>query len=116
MISFLGGQIEHPDIIYYENEKKNAIAPKITSKAKTSVQEQVNASFVSTLAEAMMQVGDAVAGNDVDKPETVEQRLRVYHEQTQPLIDYYTKEGILKEVDGTIDLEDVFAEITKILG
>lgn len=53
---------------------------------------------------------------DDDKPETVEQRLRVYHEQTQPLIDYYTKEGILKEVDGTIDLEDVFAEITKILG
>ena len=53
---------------------------------------------------------------DDDKQETVEQRLRVYHEQTQPLIDYYTKEGILKEVDGTIDLEDVFAEITKILG
>ena len=53
---------------------------------------------------------------DDDIPETVEQRLRVYHEQTQPLIDYYTKEGILKEVDGTIDLEDVFAEITKILG
>ena len=65
-------------------------------------------------------VCDACGGElilrDDDKPETVEQRLRVYHEQTQPLIDYYTKEGILKEVDGTIDLEDVFAEITKILG
>ena len=65
-------------------------------------------------------VPDACGGElilrDDDKPETVEQRLRVYHEQTQPLIDYYTKEGILKEVDGTIDLEDVFAEITKILG
>ena len=58
-------------------------------------------------------VCDACGGElilrDDDKPETVEQRLRVYHEQTQPLIDYYTKEGILKEVDGTIDLEDVFA-------
>ena len=78
MISFLGGQIEHPDIIYYENEKKNAIAPKITSKAKTSVQEQVNASFVSTLAEAMMQVGDAVAGTDVDGgslADTITERL-----------------------------------------
>ena len=78
MISFLGGQIEHPDIIYYENEKKNAIAPKITSKAKTSVQEQVNSSFVSTLAEAMMQVGDAVAGTDVDGgslADTITQRL-----------------------------------------
>ena len=60
--------------------------------------------------------GEKLILRDDDKPETVEQRLRVYHEQTQPLIDYYTKEGILKEVDGTIDLEDVFAEITKILG
>ena len=52
---------------------------------------------------------------DVDKPETVKQRLTVYHDQTQPLIDYYTKEGILKEVDGTLDLQAVFAEIVKIL-
>ena len=52
---------------------------------------------------------------DDDKPETVQQRLSVYHEQTQPLIDYYTKEGILKEVDGTVDLKDVFAAIVTIL-
>ena len=53
---------------------------------------------------------------DDDKPETVLKRLGVYHEQTQPLIDFYTKEGILREVDGTIDINDVFAEIEKILG
>ena len=53
---------------------------------------------------------------DDDKPETVSKRLKVYHEQTQPLIDYYTEAGILKEVDGTIDINDVFAEIVKILG
>ena len=78
MVSFLADEMEHPEITYYPNEKKNAIAPKITSKAKTSVQEQVNASFVSTLAEAMMQVGDAVAGNDVDGgslADTITQRL-----------------------------------------
>lgn len=66
MISFLGGEIENPDIIYYENEKKNAIAPKITQKAKTTVQEQVNAAFVSTLAETLMKVGGAVSGADVE--------------------------------------------------
>src|SRR5699024_7409619 len=38
---------------------------------------------------------------DDDKPETVTKRLGVYHEQTQPLIDYYTNAGILKRVDGT---------------
>lgn len=64
MISFLGGKIENPDIIYYENEKKNAIAPKITAKAKTAVQEQVNAAFVSTLAETIMKVGGSVADAD----------------------------------------------------
>ncbi len=53
---------------------------------------------------------------DDDKPETVKKRLGVYHEQTQPLIDYYTTAGIFKEVDGTIDIEDVFADIVKILG
>ena len=53
---------------------------------------------------------------DDDKPETVKKRLDVYHEQTQPLIDFYDKEGVLVEVDGTQNLEDVFQAITKILG
>lgn len=53
---------------------------------------------------------------DDDKPETVQKRLNVYHEQTQPLIDYYTKAGILREVDGTMDIEDVFKAVTDILG
>ena len=59
--------------------------------------------------------GKEVILRDDDKPETVQKRLQVYHEQTQPLIDYYTKEGILKEVDGTVDLNDVFAAIVTIL-
>ena len=53
---------------------------------------------------------------DDDKPETVKNRLNVYHEQTQPLIDFYTKKGVLKTVDGTVDMQDVFAAIVSILG
>ena len=53
---------------------------------------------------------------DDDKPETVQKRLNVYHEQTQPLIDYYTGQGVLKTVDGTKNLEEVFGDIVKILG
>ena len=49
-MSFVTGTLKNPQLIYYENEKKNAIAPKITGKAKTAVQEQVNAAFVETLA------------------------------------------------------------------
>ena len=53
---------------------------------------------------------------DDDKPETVQKRLDVYHEQTQPLIEYYSNKGILREVDGTVDINDVFTAITQILG
>jgi adenylate kinase len=59
--------------------------------------------------------GELILRED-DKPETVQKRLNVYHEQTQPLIDYYTKKGNLKEVDGTMDIEDVFGSIVQILG
>lgn len=51
-----------------------------------------------------------------DKPETVQKRLGVYHEQTQPLIDYYTAAGILRTVDGTVDINDVFQAIVDLLG
>lgn len=53
---------------------------------------------------------------DDDKPETVAKRLSVYHEQTQPLIDHYNAKGVLHTVDGTVDIDVVFAEITKFLG
>ena len=53
---------------------------------------------------------------DDDKPETVQKRLSVYHEQTQPLIDYYKAQGILKSVDGTKPMDEVFADIVAILG
>ena len=53
---------------------------------------------------------------DDDKPETVKNRLHVYHEQTQPLIDFYSERNVLKTVDGTIDMQDVFAAIVNILG
>ncbi|MCD7709255.1 MAG: nucleoside monophosphate kinase, partial [Clostridiales bacterium] len=60
--------------------------------------------------------GEPLVQRDDDKPETVQKRLSVYHEQTQPLIDYYKKQGILKSVDGTQQMDDVFAAIVEILG
>lgn len=50
-----------------------------------------------------------------DKPETVEKRLKVYHEQTQPLIDYYQGKNILRSVDGTRDMDEIFVEIVGIV-
>ena len=60
--------------------------------------------------------GSALVLRDDDQPETVKKRLDVYHEQTQPLIDYYKGKGILKSVNGMDPMETVFANIVKILG
>lgn len=53
---------------------------------------------------------------DDDKPETVKNRLKVYHEQTQPLISFYEKQGILVTADGTKTVEEVFEEILGLVG
>ncbi len=60
--------------------------------------------------------GSEIILRDDDKPETVQNRLNVYHEQTQPLIDYYKEQGILSEVDGMQAMDKVFADIIGIVG
>ena len=60
IMSFTTGELRHPEIQYYENVKKNAIAPKITGKAKTALQQEVDAAFVETLGEYIAE-GAAVA-------------------------------------------------------
>ena len=60
--------------------------------------------------------GEPLVLRDDDKPETVKNRLDVYHKQTQPLIDFYSERNILKTVDGTVDMMDVFNAIKGILG
>ena len=62
------------------------------------------------------QCGGHLMMREDDQPETVLARLETYHEQTQPLIDYYTNKGILKTVDGTKDMLEVFGDIVSILG
>ena len=65
-VSILTGDLRHPQIQYYENEKKNAIAPKITSKAKTAVQEQINTTVVGKAAEALTTVGTVCNAKGLD--------------------------------------------------
>ena len=50
-----------------------------------------------------------------DKEEAVQNRLNVYKKQTQPLIDYYAKQGILVTLDGTKDIDEVFEDIKAVL-
>ena len=73
--------------------------------------------FNPTKAEGVCDAcGNPTVLRDDDKPETVQKRLTVYHDQTQPLIEYYNAQNILKSVDGTQPLEKVFEDIVAILG
>ena len=73
--------------------------------------------FNPTKAEGVCDAcGNETVLRDDDKPETVQKRLTVYHDQTQPLIDYYKNMNILKSVDGTKPMDEVFSDIVAILG
>ena len=66
VMSFVTGSFRNPQLIYYENEKKNAIAPKITGKAKTAVQEEVNATFIETLAKYVSDAASVMEASGYD--------------------------------------------------
>jgi adenylate kinase len=58
--------------------------------------------------------GSTLTQREDDKPETVRRRLEVYHQQTAPLIAYYQRAGLLREVNGEQPIEQVTAAITHI--
>lgn len=60
--------------------------------------------------------GTKVIQREDDKQETVEERLEVYEEQTKPLIDFYAERQLLKSVDGTRAINQIFNSIVNVLG
>lgn len=86
--SILSGDLKHPQIQYYENEKKNAIAPKITGKAKTAVQEQINSTVVGTVAEALTTAGSVFKAMGLDSnalAEGIMEKLTTASQETEQL-------------------------------
>lgn len=69
-ISFLTGELKHPNLEYFENDKKNAVAPQITNKAKNAVKDEINTSIVEALTEAMTKVVYIADANGIDVKET----------------------------------------------
>ncbi len=112
MMSFLTGDLEHPQIIYYENGKKNAIAPKITQKAQKTVRQQVNATFISTLAESAMKAGNVISATDSDGvsiADTMTEKL------TALSSDMDTYINILSSFKGIMDSAQSIISTTKIM-
>lgn len=89
-VSILDTDLRHPQIQYYENQKKNAIAPKITNKAKTAVQDEINATVVETVTDAVTTVSsvckalgldaDDVSQGIIDKLGSAQDNLRTLEE------------------------------------
>ena len=50
-------------------------------------------------------------GRSDDNEEAVRKRLKVYHEETQPVIDYYDKQGLVQRVEGTGSINEIFTRI-----
>ncbi len=112
MVSFLTGDLEHPQIIYYENGKKNAIAPKITQKAQKTVRQQVNATFISTLAESAMKAGNVISATNSDGvsiADTMTEKL------TALSSDMDTYINILSSFKGIMDSAQSIISTTKIM-
>jgi adenylate kinase len=60
--------------------------------------------------------GGVLLQREDDREETIRKRLAVYREQTAPLVAYYRGRGLLREVDGRGDIDDVFARVCRLLG
>lgn len=69
IMSFTSGDLQHPVILFYENEKTNAIAPKITDKVRDALKEQIDATFVDTLGSYITEAADAADAAGLD-PQT----------------------------------------------
>ena len=93
IVSFMSMKFNHPKLHYYENGKKNAIAPKITGKAKTAVQETVNTTFLQTFADAAATVVSALNANGIDAETAL-------HDLSDKLVDLSMK---LENADAMLD-------------
>ena len=61
------------------------------------------------------QDGSRLIQRDDDKPEVIQNRLRVYHEQTEPLVDHYDGQGLMRRIDGTRPATDVHDHIRAVI-
>ena len=91
-----------------------AIVKRVAGRRMCRCGETYNVAFLNG-ATTCAKCGGARYQREDDKEETVKSRLEVYHKETAPLIDYYRKEGLLKDVDGSQGIEAVYNDIMKVL-
>ena len=99
MISFIEGDVRHPEIQYYENDKKNAIAPKITGKVRTTLQEGIGHAFVETLAKSFLSISAGLESEEL-KSKADEKAAGIFDRTNEDL------DAVVSVIDAYIDLYD----------
>ncbi len=117
LLSITSGNTHEPALIYYVNEKKNAIAPKITSSGATTIQEQINENFSSVAAKSVSDIVKKSALSIYDDVEETKETLNASLNNVSSDFDSYT-ENIqeLKQSANTTkqEIDGILASIDKI--
>lgn len=110
LLSVLSGTIEQPELDYYINEKKNAIAPKITATGATTIQQQINDTFSSVAAETAAGIIQEAAGDIIGKLDNTNSSLVNALNETKANLEDYQK--ALSDFQDTVKSSDKLIEDT----
>ena len=108
------GKIAPIDLVINLVVDDEAIVKRVAGRRMCRCGETYNVAFLNGSTTCAKCGGDLYQRED-DKEETVKSRLEVYHRETAPLIDYYRKAGLLKDVDGAQGIDKVYADILKVI-
>lgn len=110
-------EIKKPiDVVINIAVPNNILVERLSGRWMSGCGASYHTVFNPPKAEGVCDVcGDKLFQRPDDTSEAVSNRLDVYQNQTAPLIDYYKEKGLLKDIDGTKDIDVVFNDIDKIV-
>lgn len=105
LTSMLTGEFTEPKLVYYVNEKKNAIAPKVTDTGASTIQEQINSTFVSTVSKTLVKTLQDVGTIAKDKGADAESGILANTAEARKALDKVRSalSGMQDSVDATKD-------------
>lgn len=105
-VSIISGDMKQPQFEYYLNEKKNAIAPKVTGTGASTIQEQVNEEFIAAAAGSVSKILGQTAEQMGTQVDTVQESLIAKMQTAEENLEEYqvVLENLNKTIDGSDDL------------
>ncbi|OQY98438.1 MAG: adenylate kinase [Candidatus Brocadia sp. UTAMX2] len=114
MLKKLGNKL---DVVFYFVVSKESIVLRLSGRRICSAcGANYHTKFVPSVKDGICdKCGGKLYQRADDKLETVQERIRIYHEQTEDLIEYYKKNGILKEIESETDIETITQKIFNVI-